>query len=161
MPAKPPPVTKTGKNPLATTMGILNRCASTTLNNIKDKSAATIRTTWNLKTPDNPVPSTPIHKATTQPEAMDTTNDHHSTATADSDGKQSAHRPFLNVPTNDGTQRITIRWTPEDKQLSHVSNPGKWTEAALAMTISRRPRTSVPLGKPRSRNVDTHVDNET
>ena len=114
-------------------MGILNRRASTTLNNIKDKSAATIRTTWNLKNPDNPVPSTPIHKATTQPEAMDTTNDHHSTATADSDGKQSAHRPFLNVPTNDGTQRITIRWTPEDKQLSHVRNPGKWTEAALAM----------------------------
>ena len=138
VPAKPPPVTKMGKNPLATTMGILNRRASTTLNNLKDKSAASIRTTWNLTNPDKPVPVQPppiaaSRSSTQQPEAMDMSIDHQSTTTFDSDGKQSAHRPYLNVPTNDGTQRITIRWTPEDKQLSHVSNPGKWTEAVLEM----------------------------
>ena len=130
---KPPPVTKTGKNQLATPLGILNRRASTTLNNLKDKSTAAIRTTWNLQNPDNLVPPIPIVQPTTQPEAMDTTTDQQSTTTADSDRKQSAYRPFLNVPTNDGTQRITIRWTPDDEQLSHVSNPGKWTEAALSM----------------------------
>ncbi|KAI2503574.1 hypothetical protein MHU86_10861 [Fragilaria crotonensis] len=36
------------------------------------------------------------------------------------------------VKTNDGTQRITIRWTPKER-LSYHNNPSEWTGAALAM----------------------------
>ena len=59
--------------------------------------------------------------------------DQDTVATDDSDMKQSAFKSNLNVRTHDGTQRITIRWTPGNKDLSHTQNPGEWMKAALTM----------------------------
>ena len=59
--------------------------------------------------------------------------DNQSVMTDDSDAKQSAFQTRLNVPTNDGTMRITVRWTPADKELSHANQPGKWAIATLQM----------------------------
>ena len=50
-----------------------------------------------------------------------------------SDAKQSAIQHLLNVPTNDGTHRITVRWTPRKHDLSPERNPGEWTQEALLM----------------------------
>ena len=113
------------------------------------KSADAIRAEWEANIP-NPeamevTPPTPIQEAgdtempdSTQPpkdQDMDTKgpSDNKSVMTDDSDAKQSAFQQRLNVPTNDGTMRITVRWTPADKQLSHIQNPGKWATSALTM----------------------------
>ena len=41
-----------------------------------------------------------------------------------------AFQDNLNVAINDGTQRLTIRWTPKDK-LHHSQRPQEWTSAAM------------------------------
>ena len=50
-----------------------------------------------------------------------------------SDAKQSAFQPLLNVPTHDGTQRIIIRWSPTQKDLSPDHRPAEWLNATLEM----------------------------
>ena len=73
--------------------------------------------------------STPARRPTLTPMAIDSSVDSN-----DSNLKQSAFRPLLNVPTtNNGTLRITIRWTPENKALSHSKQQGEWLRAALEM----------------------------
>ena len=147
---------------LKSTMGILHRNADTKLNSMAQKSAAAIRAAWNLTHPnqpdlheipiplhgesktEKPVEETNIHQPDTTmqepplsvPDSIPevhTPMDAQSAMTDDSDAKQSAFRPSLNVATNDGTMRITVRWTPNDKTLSHTRDLSKWTEAALTM----------------------------
>jgi hypothetical protein len=65
--------------------------------------------------------------------------DHDTVATDDSNMIQSAFKLNLNVATHDGTQRITIRWTPGNKDLLHTQNPGEWMKAALTIIIDRLP----------------------
>ena len=50
----------------------------------------------------------------------------------DSAMKQSAFQQHLNVAINDGTNRITIRWTPAE-DLHHAKRPGEWTKTAHKM----------------------------
>ena len=46
--------------------------------------------------------------------------------------KQSAFQERLNVAINDGTQRLTIRWTPaKNLNLYHSQRPQEWTSAAM------------------------------
>ena len=158
----PPPRTNPGKNTilLKSTMGILHKNADTKLNSMARKSAEAIRAAWNRKHPPpndlEPVIGittsttevsdtvtetaalldTTMHDATAtsnKPARPNTNADEQSAMTEDSDGKQSAFRPRLNVDTNDGTMRITIRWKPTDTTLSHTRNLTQWTEAALTM----------------------------
>ena len=63
--------------------------------------------------------------------------------------KQSAFQDHLNVAINDGTHRLTIRWTPK-ASLHHSQRPQEWTKAALTMlkALTRRGKWSrLPLGK--------------
>ncbi|KAI2494575.1 hypothetical protein MHU86_19945 [Fragilaria crotonensis] len=53
-----------------------------------------------------------------------------STMAGDSAMKQSAFQENLNVPINDGTQRITIRWSPGER-LHQLQRPQEWTSAAM------------------------------
>ena len=68
--------------------------------------------------------------------------DNRSTMADASDVKQSAFKPRLNVPTNDGTMRITVRWTPANKELSHSKHPGSWAAEALLMLTDLFPDAS-------------------
>ena len=105
------------------------------LGRMSTKSGDSIRAAW--KPADKPASVAQPSIATDPPiiEVPPTKNSPTDTIVDDdmSDGKQSAFQPLLNVPTNDGTQRITIRWTPTKQGLSPDKNPGEWTQAALLM----------------------------
>ena len=50
-------------------------------------------------------------------------------------GKQSALQKYLTVPTNDGTYRLTFRWTPRGAFANYNDNSTKWlTEVHSIMT---------------------------
>ena len=55
-----------------------------------------------------------------------------STMAGDSAMKQSAFQENLNVPINDGTQRITIRWSPGER-LHQLERPQEWISAAMTV----------------------------
>ena len=83
--------------------------------------------------PPLPAPSPPLEpRPTLKPPA----NERHKPQSHNddmSDAKQSAFKPVLNVPTHDGTQRIIIRWSPQNKGLSPERRPAEWLTEALVM----------------------------
>jgi hypothetical protein len=55
-----------------------------------------------------------------------TPNNQSKTQEEDSTGKQSALQPYLNVPTNDGTYRVTFRWTPPGDFQTYGEHSSAW-----------------------------------
>jgi hypothetical protein len=53
-------------------------------------------------------------------------NNQPKTQEEDSTGKQSALQPYLNVPTNDGTYRVTFRWTPSGDFQNYGEHSSSW-----------------------------------
>jgi hypothetical protein len=107
------------------------------LDRMSAKSGDAIRAAWKPQSP----PAVPLPKHTNtdlEPQAQKLTSQQSaSDIPVDdedmSDAKQSAFQTLLNVPTNDGTHRITVRWTPSKHDLSPERNPGEWTQEALRM----------------------------
>lgn len=52
---------------------------------------------------------------------------------ASSTGKQSALQTYLNVPTNDGTYRVTFRWTPQGDFNNYNENSTTWLEEVYTL----------------------------
>ena len=87
----------------------------------------------------NPPKSTEDSTFTKDPENKDreaqASSNHTTTSEEYSIGKQSALQQYLNVPTNDGTHRITFRWKPSGDFRNYNEHSTTWlTEAHSLMS---------------------------
>ena len=124
--------------PLKLPAARMDTLSGTILGRMASKSGDAIREKWNKKTGASPPklnPNLPKPPPTLPPTGGNPPPTDKQPIDLDdlSDAKQSAFQPILNVPTNDGTQRITIRWTPAEKGLSPERKPGEWASAVLKM----------------------------
>jgi hypothetical protein len=88
------------------------------LQNLAKKGIAGSIAAW-IPSPDETAPAPTSPKPSSDPVPTPPAPPHNKQDDDMSDAKQSAFKPSLNVPTHDGTQRITIRWTPQaGKSLS-------------------------------------------
>ena len=82
-------------------------------------------------------------------------SNHQTTASNSSStvGKQSALQPDLNIPTNDGTYRLTFRWNPQTDFHKYHENSTLWLTEAYAMMCDLFPDTAASFYRWESKNL--------
>ena len=129
---RPPLKTPTGTlaatasllTPLTRPKGILHRPKGSPLSTQQQPEPLGTNS-WDSSSQDLAAPHMPPPPSSRMRSKATKVPDHDTVTTDDSNMKQSAFKPNLNVATHDGTQRITIRWTLGNMDLLHTQNPGE------------------------------------